>query len=65
VIYNILEFDWYVGKLILDMKQQFLDAGGSDLDFPDWLSQQGIEVQGPEIHIDDALVTLAKLKFGS
>lgn len=53
----------YAQKLILDMKVQFSKDGGDPVDFPKFLKENGVTVDGEFIIVDDSFVTLAYLKF--
>lgn len=53
----------YARKLILDMKVQFTKDGGDPVDFPQFLKENGVTVDGEFIVADDSFVTLAYLKY--
>ena len=65
-IHNLLgndPMDYYLAKLIMDLKSRFIESGGQPEDFPDYLKKQGVECSGVFIKIEDSLMTMAKLKF--
>jgi len=53
----------YAQKLILDMKVQFTKGGGDPVDFPEYLKEAGVIVDGQFIIMSDEFVTMAKLKY--
>jgi hypothetical protein len=57
------EWPRHFRRIINDLRKQSLEEGIDPLDFPAWLKQQGIEANGPFIHVDDSLVTFSELKY--
>ena len=53
----------YAQKLIMDMKVQFSKDGGDPIDFPDFLKEAGVTMDGQYIVCNDSFVTMAMLKF--
>ena len=67
VIHNLLgdvTMDYYLAKLITDLRARFIESGGQPEDFPDYLKEQGVECSGFLMKIEDSLMTMARLKFG-
>ena len=56
--------DYHYGqKLILDMKVQFIKDGGDPVDFPAYLKEAGVTVDGEFIVMSDEFALMARLKF--
>jgi hypothetical protein len=53
-----------VARLIQTLRAQHLAEGGDPVDFPEYLKQNGVEMQGTVMVISDEFATMAKLKFG-
>jgi len=66
MIYNILGkavLDRSVVKLIQQLREDFLAAGGDPLNFPEYLKLQGVSTVNEFIVVEDDFVTMATLKF--
>lgn len=53
----------YASKLILSLKAQFAKDGGDPVDFPEYLKETGVTVDGQFIVATDEFVAMARLKF--
>ena len=55
---------WYFRKLVTDIREESLRLGVDPVDFPEYLKNQGIQMDGPFLLITDELITYAELKYG-
>ncbi len=65
MIINLLAeyMDNSIYKSIQHIRQQHLNSGGDPADFPAYLKDQGVCMNGPFMQVDDQLAMLAKLQF--
>jgi hypothetical protein len=55
----------HAAKYIQHLRQDFLDNGGDPLDFPAFLEEAGVKMQGSFAVIEDKFEMMAILKFGN
>ena len=46
------------------LREKHLEGGGNPVDFPDYLKEHGISVEGNIMHVPDSLITFLELKDG-
>lgn len=60
-----LEFHYgSIAKLIQEIRSQHLNEGGDPLDFPKYLEDAGVRMDGPLVVITDQFALMAKVKYG-
>lgn len=54
---------WYLRELVTDIRRESLDNGVAPEDFPEYLKNQGIQMDGAFFLMSEELLTYAELKY--